>query len=163
LGLLKFLRATAVLSVDDLLSLGDGASSQGANDKQLNNAKMGWIFFMKTIHLLLLSPWRRILLRLYPRSTVITKQSAIVKRQRQSTPLKSTKSSTERHKNLQRKCSPCFLLGMVFQDVGEEWTAFEAYGHAVVLDPNHWASLANFGSVLHDQLSLQDETLKAYY
>lgn len=55
-----------------------------------------------------------------------------------------------------------FFLGMVLQDLGEARKAVEAYGYAVVLDPYHWASLANLGSVLHDELRLHDEALDAY-
>jgi tetratricopeptide (TPR) repeat protein len=55
-----------------------------------------------------------------------------------------------------------FFLGMVLQDLGEARKAVEAYGYAVVLDPYHWSSLANLGSVLHDELRLHDEALDAY-
>jgi tetratricopeptide (TPR) repeat protein len=55
-----------------------------------------------------------------------------------------------------------FFLGMVLQDLNESPKAVDAYGYTVVLDPNHWVSLANLGSVLHDPLCLHDEALKAY-
>jgi tetratricopeptide (TPR) repeat protein len=55
-----------------------------------------------------------------------------------------------------------FFLGMVLQDLNESRKAVDAYGYTIVLDPNHWASLANLGSVLHDQLRLHDEALEAY-
>ena len=55
-----------------------------------------------------------------------------------------------------------FFLGMVLQDEGDAQKAVEAYGFAVVLDPNAWAALANLGSVLHDQLGNHDEALEAY-
>lgn len=55
-----------------------------------------------------------------------------------------------------------FFLGMVYQDIDEIEKAIEAYGYAVVLDPNHWSALANLGSVLHDVLRNHDEALVAY-
>jgi tetratricopeptide (TPR) repeat protein len=51
---------------------------------------------------------------------------------------------------------------MTLQDLGEAKKAVDAYGYAVVLDPYHWSSLANLGSVLHDDLRLHDEALEAY-
>lgn len=55
-----------------------------------------------------------------------------------------------------------FFLGMELQDDGQAEKAVEAYGFAVVLDPNHWSALANLGSVLHDTLRNHDEALAAY-
>jgi tetratricopeptide (TPR) repeat protein len=55
-----------------------------------------------------------------------------------------------------------FYMGMVYQDMGEAQKAIDAYGYTFVLDPKHWASLANLGSVLHDQLKLHDDALDAY-
>lgn len=58
--------------------------------------------------------------------------------------------------------SAAFYLGMEYQDDGQAENAVEAYGYAIVLDPNHWSALANLGSVLHDNLSNHDEALNAY-
>jgi tetratricopeptide (TPR) repeat protein len=55
-----------------------------------------------------------------------------------------------------------FFLGMELQDEGQAEKSVEAYGYAVVLDPNHWSALANLGSVLHDTLKNHDEALAAY-
>jgi tetratricopeptide (TPR) repeat protein len=55
-----------------------------------------------------------------------------------------------------------FYMGMVYQDMGEPQKAVDAYGYTFVLDPKHWASLANLGSVLHDQMKLYDDALDAY-
>lgn len=55
-----------------------------------------------------------------------------------------------------------FYMGMVYQDIGEPQKAVDAYGYAFVLDSKHWASLANLGSVLQDQLKLYDDALEAY-
>ena len=55
-----------------------------------------------------------------------------------------------------------FFLGMVLQDAGKVREAIDAYSSAAILDPYHWASLANLGSILHDQLRLHDEALEAY-
>ena len=55
-----------------------------------------------------------------------------------------------------------FFLGMVYQDLKDPQKATDAYGYAVVLDPNHWGALANLGSVLHDDLRLHDDALQAY-
>lgn len=55
-----------------------------------------------------------------------------------------------------------FFLGMVFQDADLPQESLKSYGDAVIFDPNHWAALANLGSVLHDQLANHDEALEAY-
>lgn len=55
-----------------------------------------------------------------------------------------------------------FYMGMVYQDMSEPQKAVDAYGYTYVLDPKHWASLANLASVLHDQLKLHDDALDAY-
>ena len=55
-----------------------------------------------------------------------------------------------------------FFLGMELQDDGQPEKAVEAYGYAVVLDPNNWSALANLGSVLQDSLRNHDEALIAY-
>lgn len=55
-----------------------------------------------------------------------------------------------------------FYLGMVYQDMDQPESAVQAYGHTFKLDENHWASLANLGSVLHDQMKMHDDALDAY-
>ncbi|KAL3945572.1 MAG: hypothetical protein SGBAC_000312 [Bacillariaceae sp.] len=55
-----------------------------------------------------------------------------------------------------------FYMGMVYQDMSEAQKAVDAYGYTYVLDPKHWASMANLASVLHDQLKLHDDALDAY-
>ena len=55
-----------------------------------------------------------------------------------------------------------FFLGMVYQDLGQPGDAVDAYVYAHSLDPMHWASLANLGSVLHDDLADHSRALKAY-
>ncbi|CAJ1905852.1 unnamed protein product [Cylindrotheca closterium] len=55
-----------------------------------------------------------------------------------------------------------FYMGMVYQDMSEPQKAVDAYGYTYVLDPKHWASLANLASVLHDQMKLHDDALDAY-
>ena len=47
-----------------------------------------------------------------------------------------------------------FFLGMVYQDLDQPRDAADAYHFANSLDPLHWASFANLGSVLHDTLSM---------
>jgi predicted TPR repeat methyltransferase/tetratricopeptide (TPR) repeat protein len=55
-----------------------------------------------------------------------------------------------------------FYLGMVYQDMGLPRDAVDAYTYAHTLDPMHWASMANLGSVLHDDLSDHGRALLAY-
>ena len=55
-----------------------------------------------------------------------------------------------------------FFLGMVYQDLNQPHKAADAYAYANTLDPYHWASLANLGAVLHDELRKHDEALLAY-
>ena len=55
-----------------------------------------------------------------------------------------------------------FFLGMVYQDLEQTRDAIDAYTYAHKLDPLHWASLANLGSLLHDKLSDHSGALLAY-
>jgi predicted TPR repeat methyltransferase/Tfp pilus assembly protein PilF len=55
-----------------------------------------------------------------------------------------------------------FFLGMVYQDLNQPQKAADAYSFANSLDPFHWASLANLGAVLHDELKQHDDALLAY-
>lgn len=55
-----------------------------------------------------------------------------------------------------------FFLGMVYQDLDSPEDAVEAYTLAHTLDPYHWASLANLGSVYQDALSNYASALQAY-
>jgi len=55
-----------------------------------------------------------------------------------------------------------FFLGMTYQELGEPQLAADAYALANTLDPYHWSSLANLGSVLHDNLRQPGDALIAY-
>ena len=55
-----------------------------------------------------------------------------------------------------------FFLGMVYQDLDQPRDAADAYQFASSLDPLHWASFANLGSVLHDSLSMHRQAVEAY-
>lgn len=55
-----------------------------------------------------------------------------------------------------------FFLGMAYQDLNQPQKAADAYAYANTLDPYHWASLANLGAVLHDDLRQHDDALLAY-
>ncbi len=55
-----------------------------------------------------------------------------------------------------------FFLGQVYQKLGQAPAAADAYSFACSLDPYHWASLANLGSVLQDSLRQYREALAAY-
>ena len=55
-----------------------------------------------------------------------------------------------------------FFLGMVYQDLGQSNFAVDAYEYANQLDPYHWASLANVGSILQDDFSDHRAALRAY-
>jgi tetratricopeptide (TPR) repeat protein len=55
-----------------------------------------------------------------------------------------------------------FFLGMTLQELDMVDKAADAYAYANTLDENHWASLANLGSVLQDNLKLPGEALEVY-
>ncbi len=55
-----------------------------------------------------------------------------------------------------------FFLGQVYQELGQAPAAADAYSFAYSLDPYHWASLANLGSVLQDNLRQYREALVVY-
>lgn len=55
-----------------------------------------------------------------------------------------------------------FFLGMVYQDLHQPRDSVDAYTYANLLDPLHWASLANLGAVFHDDLGNHREALSAY-
>ena len=55
-----------------------------------------------------------------------------------------------------------FFLGLSHQEIGNSQKAADAYSYANTLDPFHWASLANLGSVLHDNLKEPAEALVVY-
>lgn len=55
-----------------------------------------------------------------------------------------------------------FFLGMTLQELGMDEKAADAYAYANTLDENHWASLANLGSVLQDHLKQPGEALTVY-
>jgi tetratricopeptide (TPR) repeat protein len=56
-----------------------------------------------------------------------------------------------------------FFLGMAYQDLDQPQKAADAYAYANTLDPYHWASLANLGAVLHDDLKQHGDALLAYH
>lgn len=56
-----------------------------------------------------------------------------------------------------------FFLGMTLQELGSNQKAADAYAYANTLDPNHWSSLANLGSVLQDSLNMPGEAMAVYY
>ena len=55
-----------------------------------------------------------------------------------------------------------FFLGMEYQEIDNPRKAADAYAFANTLDPYHWASLANLGAVLYDELKQTDDALVAY-
>jgi tetratricopeptide (TPR) repeat protein len=55
-----------------------------------------------------------------------------------------------------------FYLGMIYQDMGQFQDAVDAYSQAHVLDPYHWASVANLAAVYHDNLAQHRQALAAY-
>jgi len=56
-----------------------------------------------------------------------------------------------------------FFLGMTLQELEQNQKAADAYAFANTLDPNHWSSLANLGSVLQDHLNQPAEAMTVYY
>jgi tetratricopeptide (TPR) repeat protein len=166
--LLACLRTATVLSrelsVDDLLSLGDDALSQGATEKAVDYYKSG---------LDILSEDDSLITALSLETNLASALSSVgldkeaTGHYQKAVSIYSTeiddivdKATIEFAKEITAQAS--FYLGMVLQDLGEPRKSVEAYGYTVVLDPYHWASLANLGSVLHDQLRLHDEALEAY-
>jgi tetratricopeptide (TPR) repeat protein len=55
-----------------------------------------------------------------------------------------------------------FFLGMVYQDLEQYQDAVDSYTQAHVLDPYHWAAVANLAAVYHDSLSNHRKALQAY-
>mmetsp|Transcript_8071 Transcript_8071/g.11529 ORF Transcript_8071/g.11529 Transcript_8071/m.11529 type:complete len:493 (+) Transcript_8071:45-1523(+) len=55
-----------------------------------------------------------------------------------------------------------FFLGMTQEELGNPKKAADAYSYANTLDPLHWASLANLGSILHDKLHSPAEAIISY-
>ena len=55
-----------------------------------------------------------------------------------------------------------YYLGMVHQNSGDVEKSADAYALANTLDPLHWASVANLGAVLHDNMNQFADALAAY-
>lgn len=55
-----------------------------------------------------------------------------------------------------------FYLGMVYQDIGQVQNSIKAYSYSNELDPLHWASLANLGSVHYDHAKNYEAALIAF-
>lgn len=55
-----------------------------------------------------------------------------------------------------------FFMGMEYQDSGEFRNAADAYALAGTLDPYHWASMGNLGSILQDHLKQLREAIVVY-
>ena len=55
-----------------------------------------------------------------------------------------------------------FFMGMEYQDSGEYRNAADAYALAGTLDPYHWASMGNLGSVLQDHMKQLSEAIVVY-
>lgn len=56
-----------------------------------------------------------------------------------------------------------FFLGMSQQELGNYEEAANSYSRANQMDPYHWSSLANLGSVLQDHLNQPAEAILVYY
>jgi predicted TPR repeat methyltransferase len=69
---------------------------------------------------------------------------------------------TEKQEATSIAAQAAFYLGMVYQDLGQVQDAVDAYTYANVLDPLHWASQANLGAVLHDEVADHRGALVAY-
>ena len=52
-----------------------------------------------------------------------------------------------------------FFLGLTLQDEGRQREAADAYSAAADLDPLHWESLSNLGSILHDMRDFSSATV----
>ena len=149
---------------DDYLSLGDEALSSNDNEKAIE-------FYNKGISLL--NEDESLLTVLSLHTNLATALSSTGKNEKAAEQYQQAISvySTEIDEIVDKETKKfatdiasqaTFFLGMVYQDLKNPQKAAEAYGYAVVLDPNHWGALANLGSVFHDELRLHDEALQAY-
>jgi tetratricopeptide (TPR) repeat protein len=168
LALVLCLRTSVVFSIghtgNDLLALGDDALSKGANEQAIEYYKTG---------LDVLGDDDSVITVLSLETNLASALSSVgldeeaVSHYNNAISIYSSeideideRQTREFAKEIIAQAS--FYLGMVLQDTGKARGAIEAYGYTIALDPNHWASLANIGSVLHDQLRLHDEALQAY-
>lgn len=152
------------LSADEYLSFGDGALSREENQKAIGYYKEGIDFLTGDESLLtVLSLETNLATAL---SSVGLNEEAVDHYQTAISTYSEGIENIDDHeiqnfaKDIASQAS--FFMGMTLQDLGEPRKAVEAYGYAIVMDPNHWASLANLGSVLHDDLRNHDEALQAY-
>ncbi|KAL7569844.1 hypothetical protein ACA910_008513 [Epithemia clementina (nom. ined.)] len=82
----------------------------------------------------------------------------------------NSKQALDNNNNIMERKEVCtqivaqasFFLGMVHQDLHQVTPAVNAYRYAHELDPLHWSSWANLGSILHDELNNHREALQAY-
>jgi tetratricopeptide (TPR) repeat protein len=162
--LLNPVRGLMDLQSDDYLSLGDEALSNDMNEKAIDRYIQG---------IDALTEDESILTILSLETNLATALSSIGNNEEAAKHYQEAISAYSKeidniidkemkHSAEEITAQASFFLGMVFQDLGEARKAVEAYGYAVVLDQYHWASLANLGSVLHDELRLHDEALDAY-
>jgi tetratricopeptide (TPR) repeat protein len=152
------------LSPEDYLSLGDNALSMDANSKAIDLYEKGIALLTDDESILTVISLETNLATAY---SSVGKNKEAIEHYRKAIKTYSKeideivdKQMAEDAKQIASQSS--FFLGMVLQDEGEPTQAVEAYGSAVMLDPNHWAAWANLGSVLHDQLSNHDDALEAY-
>lgn len=154
------------LSSDELLSLADEALSRGSNEKAIDLYQAGLKSLTENESLLTLLSLETNLASAL--SAVGQNEESIDHYQKAISAYRATEESdTELDEETEDYAkdialTASFYLGMVFQDMGEAVKAVDAYGYTVVLDPKHWAALANLASVLHDNLKNHDEALAAY-
>jgi tetratricopeptide (TPR) repeat protein len=162
--LLNPVRGLMDLQSDDYLSLGDEALSNDMNEKAIGLYTQGIEALTEDESLLTILSLKT---NLATALSSIGNNEEAAKHYREAISAYSKEIENSIDKEMKKSAEEItaqasFFLGMVLQDLGEARKAVEAYGYAVVLDPYHWASLANLGSVLHDELRLHDEALDAY-
>jgi len=152
-------------SPDDFLSLGDSALSEGSNEDAMG-------FYQRGINLLKEGD-TSLSTEISLHTNLATAQSAMGQEEKAAQAYQNAllaykenideivDSSVKKEATLIAAQS-AFFLGMVYQDLGHSRDAIDAYTYANQLDPLHWASLANLGAILHDELDNYRGAVEGY-
>jgi predicted TPR repeat methyltransferase len=163
--LLKILIATAEFSVDNFLSLGDEALQDDELEKALRLYEQGISKVKSTSHLpTVISLYTNFATTLSAIGRNLDAadhyEMALLIYADRSQELQNDDTSTDDAKRIAAASS--FYLGMVYQDIGQVQNAIKAYSYSHNLDPLHWASLANLGSIYYDSMKNYEAALLAF-
>lgn len=152
------------LSPVDLLALGDQALASGESDRAIDNYKQGIeeltdeesLVTALTLHT-----------NLGTALSSIGKDEEAIEYYRNALVIHSEEiddivDDEVKSDAMSISAQASFFLGIVYQELGQPQKSADAYVFANTLDPYHWASLANLGSVLHDDLKQHEDALLAY-